>query len=65
MRRFCALLPLLAAPAAAQCVMCARTAAAQTEARIQVLMQGIVVLLIPPVLILTGFLYLLWRRRKA
>ena len=57
--------PLAALPAAAQCVMCARTAAAQNEARIQVLMQGIVVLLIPPVLILSGFLYLAWRRRKA
>jgi hypothetical protein len=45
--------------------MCARTAAAQSEARIQVLMQGIIVLLIPPVLILSGFLYLAWRRRKA
>jgi len=54
----------LAAPALwGQCVMCGRTAAAQNEARIQVLQQGIMILLIPPVLILSGFLYLLWRRR--
>jgi hypothetical protein len=69
MRRLLALplLALLAMPAGAvaQCVMCARTAAAQTDARIQVMMNGVIVLLIPPVLILTGFLYLAWRRRKA
>ena len=65
MRRLIALLPLFTPAAAAQCVMCARTAAAQTEARIQVLMNGVIVLLIPPVLILSGFLYLAWRRRKA
>ena len=65
MRRLIALLPLSAAIAAAQCVMCARTAAAQSEARMQVMMNGVIVLLIPPVLILSGFLYLAWRRRKA
>ena len=65
MRRLIALLPLSATIAAAQCVMCARTAAAQSEARMQVMMNGVIVLLIPPVLILSGFLYLAWRRRKA
>ena len=65
MRRLFALLPISAATAAAQCVMCARTAAAQSEARIHVLMNGVIVLLIPPVLILSGFLYLAYRRRKA
>jgi len=65
MRRLIALLPLSATIAAAPCVMCARTAAAQSEARMQVMMNGVIVLLIPPVLILSGFLYLAWRRRKA
>jgi hypothetical protein len=63
MRRWASILTVSAAPLAAQCVMCARTAAAQNEARISVLMQGVVVLLVPPLVILSGFLYLAWRRR--
>ncbi|MBM3812880.1 MAG: hypothetical protein FJW20_14745 [Acidimicrobiia bacterium] len=49
----------------AQCVMCGRTAAAQNSARVEVLQQGIIILVIPPVVILTGFLVLLWRRRRV
>jgi hypothetical protein len=56
---------LIALPVAAQCVMCARTAAAQNQARQTVLMDGVLILLIPPVLILSGFLVLAWRRRKV
>ena len=65
MRRLAVLIPLWAVTAAAQCVMCSRTAAAQSEARIMVIQQGIVILLVPPVAILTFFLYLAWKRRKA
>ena len=60
------LLTLLAGalhPAAAQCVMCYRNAAAQSRARAQALNAGIVVLGAPPVLILAGFLLLAFRRR--
>ena len=65
MRRLAALLPLLATAVHAQCVMCARTAAAKNAERIKALAQGIWVLLIPPVLILTGFCVLAYKRRKA
>lgn len=64
-RRTAAIALSAAGPALAQCVMCARTAGAQNEARQAVLMNGVLVLLVPPVLILSGFLYLAWRRRKA
>jgi hypothetical protein len=58
-------LALLTPVALAQCVMCGRTAAAQNAARIQHLQNGIITLLIPPVLILSGFLILAYRRRNA
>ena len=45
----------------AQCVMCYRNAAAQQLERSKVLNLGIVVLLIPPLLILFG---LLWMARR-
>lgn len=48
----------------AQCVMCFRTAAAQQLERSRVLNHGILVLLIPPLLILFGLLWMA-RRRKA
>ncbi len=63
--RLLALIPLAAAPAWAQCVMCARTAAAQQAERARVLNTGILVLLIPPLAILTAFLVLAWRRHDA
>ncbi|MBK5290667.1 MAG: hypothetical protein JJE04_03100 [Acidobacteriia bacterium] len=63
--RVLALGGLLAGSSWAQCVMCSRTAAAQNAARVEVLQQGIVILLIPPVTILTGFLVLAYRRRQA
>ena len=49
----------------AQCVMCFRNAAAQQAARSHVLNQGIVVLLIPPLLILFGLLWMARRRSTA
>ena len=49
----------------AQCVMCFRNAAAQQAERSRVLNQGIVVLLIPPLLILFGLLWMARRRSTA
>lgn len=46
-----------------QCVMCFRTAAAQQLERARVLNQGIYVLMIPPLCILTLFAYIAYRRR--
>jgi hypothetical protein len=65
MRRIAALLPLLASSAFAQCVMCFRTAAAQEAARAQVLNIGIIIMLIPPIVILAGFVLLAYRRRTT
>ena len=48
-----------------QCVMCFRTAAAQQMERARILNFGILIMLIPPVLILAGFLLLAWRRNKT
>jgi hypothetical protein len=44
-----------------QCVMCNRTAAAQNLARSGVLNTGIIVLLVPPLLILSGLAWLALR----
>jgi hypothetical protein len=48
----------------AQCVMCNRTAAAQQAARAGVLNSGIVILLIPPILILGGLVWLAFHRHR-
>lgn len=50
---------------AAQCVICFRTAAAQQAERSRVMNRGILILLIPPLLILAGFLALAWRKAAA
>lgn len=47
----------------AQCVMCFRTAAAQQLERARVLNEGILFLGAPSLLVLAGFVYLLYRRR--
>jgi len=65
MRKLVALLPILASSAYAQCVMCFRTAAAQNSARANVMNLGIIILVIPPVLILVGFMFLAYKRRKT
>ena len=64
MRRLGALVPILASSAHAQCVMCFRTAAAQNAARAQIMNLGILIMGIPPILILGGFLVLCYRRSK-
>jgi len=65
MRKLVALVPILASTAYAQCVMCFRTAAAQNSARANVMNLGIIILVIPPVLILVGFMVLAYKRRKT
>jgi hypothetical protein len=50
-----ALFVALTLPAGAQCVMCYRTAHAQSAARAHVLNMGILILGAPPFLILAGF----------
>jgi hypothetical protein len=65
MKRLLPVLTLAASAANAQCVMCFRTAAAQQMERARILNFGIVIMLIPPVLILAGFLLLAWRRSKT
>ena len=65
MKRLLALVPLVVSAASAQCVMCFRTAAAQNMERARVLNFGIIIMLVPPILILGGFLFLCWRRNLA
>jgi hypothetical protein len=65
MKRLLAILPLAVSVAGAQCVMCYRTAAAQNLERARVMNIGIFIMLIPPFLILGGFLLLCWRRNKT
>jgi hypothetical protein len=65
MKRLAVLVPILASSAYAQCVMCFRTAAAQNDARARVMNLGIIIMLIPPVLILAGFMVLAYKRRKT
>jgi len=48
---------------AAQCVMCFRTAAAQQVERSRVLNSGILILLVPPIAVLTLILTLAWRKK--
>lgn len=65
MKKAAALVPLLASNAFSQCVMCFRTAAAQNAERARVMNMGILIMGIPPVLILAGFLVLCYMRRKT
>jgi hypothetical protein len=65
MKRILAFVPILASTCLAQCVMCFRTAAAQNAERARVMNLGIIIMLIPPVLILAGFLLLCYKRRNA
>jgi hypothetical protein len=62
MKRLILISLLAAAPAFTQCVMCFRTASAQQAERARVLNKGILVMGIPPVLILAGFVFLAFRR---
>jgi len=65
MKRLVALVPFVASSAFAQCVMCFRTAAAQNAERARVMNMGIIIMLIPPVAILAGFMLLCYKRRNA
>ena len=64
MRRLLVLAAALSMPAASQCVMCFRTAAAQNQARARVMNAGILVLGAPPFLILAGFVVYIVRRDR-
>jgi hypothetical protein len=64
-KRLAALFPLLSSGAFAQCVMCFRTAAAQNLERQRVMNAGIFVMMLPPFVILAGFLLLCWRRSQT
>ena len=64
MKRIAALAPLAATSAFAQCVMCFRTAAAQQAERAHVLNFGILIMMVPPILILGGFMLLCFVRRN-
>ena len=65
MKRLLAVLPIAVSMASAQCVMCFRTAAAQNIERAKVMNVGIFIMMVPPILILAGFLLLCWRRSKT
>lgn len=65
MKKILPLLLALAANAAAQCVMCFRTAAAQQAERARVLNEGILVLLLPPLFLISGLCWLAWSRRDS
>jgi len=65
MKRLAVIFPLALGAAHAQCVMCFRTAAAQQMERARILNFGILIMLIPPVVILAGFLLLAWRRNSV
>jgi hypothetical protein len=65
MKRLAALLPLVTTGAFAQCVMCFRTAAAQQSERARVLNAGILIMLVPPLVILGGFVLLMYVRSRT
>jgi hypothetical protein len=58
------LLALLPLTSGGQCVQCFRSAAAQQAAGIAAMNRGIVLLLLPVVLLLAGFCWLVWQRRN-
>lgn len=55
----------LSASLHAQCVMCQRTAAAQQWERAQVLNNGILVLLGPPLLLIGAIAFLAYKRNQG
>ncbi|GEM_PF-904137 len=65
MKRLLALAALAAVQGWGQCVMCFRTAEAQSAARARLLNLGIVILGAPPFLILAGFCYVIYRRNHS
>jgi hypothetical protein len=65
MRRVLAIALVAASSSFGQCVMCFRTAAAQEAERARVMNLGIIIMLIPPILILAGFMLLCYKRRQT
>jgi heme/copper-type cytochrome/quinol oxidase subunit 2 len=65
MKRALVIALLAASSAFSQCVMCFRTAAAQQSERARVMNLGIIIMLIPPVVILAGFMVLCYKRRHT
>lgn len=65
MKRVLAIALVAASSAFPQCVMCFRTAAAQQSERARVMNLGIIIMLIPPVVILAGFMVLCYKRRNT
>ena len=63
MRKLAALVTFAASTAAAQCVMCQRTAAAAQSVRAHVIDYGIIVIAVPAFAILGGVLLLAYNRR--
>ena len=65
MKRLLATLAFVATTAMAQCIMCQRTASAQQVERAKVLNYGILVIMVPVLSIVTGFGFLVYRRRNV
>ena len=65
MKRLLPLLSLAAVQSWAQCVMCFRTAEAQSVARAKLMNLGILILGAPPFVILAGFCFLIYRRNHS
>jgi hypothetical protein len=65
MKRALAIALVAASSAFPQCVMCFRTAAAQQAERARVMNLGIIIMLIPPLVILGGFMLLCYKRSRT
>ncbi|HWB96439.1 MAG TPA: hypothetical protein VG672_07045 [Bryobacteraceae bacterium] len=65
MKRLIPLLSLAAVNGWAQCVMCFRTAEAQSAARAKLLNLGILILGAPPFVIRAGVCFLIYRRNHS
>lgn len=58
------LLAVFVTTARAQCVQCFRSAAAQQAASIAAMNRGVLLMLLPVLVLLAGFGWLLWQRRN-
>ncbi len=65
MKRLLPLFTLAAVNGWSQCVMCFRTAEAQSAARAKLMNLGILILGAPPFLLLAGFCFLIYRRNHS
>ena len=55
---------MMAPLALLQCVQCARTAEALGTARLEVLWQGVWILLLPPLAVFGGIMWFAWNRSR-